>query len=468
MTARSLSTRKGSKGHERSWSTSTTPKKILGCTVLIGFGILFIFHIRILLYLNRKDPPTPPSAADKTARDSLEPNDKRSRGSSALGATTRQCTPDQLSIIETQLPPTDCRKHVNSPWTQRCSFSYATQCPDAMWLDELYQRRHRERRKSETTVGGGGGSFTAIFVGCNKGMDAVDTMRMGSGNPTFDKAAWRNAMTKGGEISLDNSVCNQASLPQFDLSSGAEDGAAVAADEQLPGQFTAQVHCIEPMPITAEALSASARTLQWDKRGFVVTHAAIAREDGITPFPSGKSVGKENKGMENCKSGADGVNCVNVDMYSLDTYVDKFLPKDDGHIIDFLSIDVEGFDMDVMLGGSSTLKNRVHYLEFEYNWMGPWKNQKLSESIRLLDEEYNFTCYWPGYDGNIWRITDCWLDYYDLHFWANVACVKRGVKEVEDMAERMEELFQETLEKGSNLVMDFEHRGVTYQYGRTS
>mmetsp|Transcript_6267 Transcript_6267/g.13262 ORF Transcript_6267/g.13262 Transcript_6267/m.13262 type:complete len:101 (+) Transcript_6267:25-327(+) len=100
--------------------------------------------------------------------------------------------------------------------------------------------------------------------------------------------------------------------------------------------------------------------------------------------------------------------------------------------------------------------------------MGSWKNQKLSDSIRLLDEEYDFTCYWPGYDGNIWRITDCWLDYYDLHFWANVACVKRGVKEVEDMAERMEELFQKTLDKGSNLVMDYEHRGVTYQYARTS
>ncbi|KAK1733865.1 hypothetical protein QTG54_015392 [Skeletonema marinoi] len=172
-----------------------------------------------------------------------------------------------------------------------------------------------------------------------------------------------------------------------------------------------------------------------DAQGLIVTHAAISKSNGTIPFPSGKA-GRENLGIANCDGReADGVNCVNVDMFSLDTYVQKFVHHDGP--IDFLSIDLEGFDID------------------------------LSETIRLLDETYNFTCYWPGYDGNIWRITDCWLDYYDLHFWSNVACVNRGVEQMKDVAEDMERLFLETLEKGIGLVMDVDHRGGNFQHAKT-
>ena len=58
---------------------------------------------------------------------------------------------------------------------------------------------------------------------------------------------------------------------------------------------------------------------------------------------------------------------VEVEMYSLDSYVEKFV-KSKGPI-NVLAIDTEGWDFDVLFGASSVL-DRTYYLEFEYHEMG--------------------------------------------------------------------------------------------------
>ena len=97
-----------------------------------------------------------------------------------------------------------------------------------------------------------------------------------------------------------------------------------------------------------------------------------------------------------------------------------------------------------------------HFLHF--SWMGSWRNQTLSYLINLLDNEYGLTCYWPGIKSSVWRITGCWLDYYDIPFWSNVACVNRNIEDAKSIADRMEELFHETLKRGDDFVMSFENR----------
>ncbi|KAL3781964.1 hypothetical protein HJC23_001309 [Cyclotella cryptica] len=344
----------------------------------------------------------------------------------------KQCTPDQLAVIQTQLPPNDCVANKNQPWVQGCSFTYATRCPDANWLYNYYKQLHRNTKQSQKRT------FVGIFIGCNKGMDAVNAMRMGSGNSIFDKSKWRDAITQGGRIKLSNAVCGQDKSEQFNLEDkGWQDNSKFA-----------QLHCVEAMPGTATALEESARQLAWDQHGFVVTHAAMSRRDGSIPFPVAASVGVENKGIGNCK---EGHSCVNVTMYSLDTFVTKFVPENVP--INYLSVDVEGYDMDVLLGGMETALSRVHYFEFEYNWMGSWKNQHLLDLVELLDHQ-GFTCYWPGFNNYIWRITGCWLEHYAIHFWSNVACVNRNAKEAQSLAKNMEQMFEYTLSKGRSLVMD--------------
>lgn len=374
-----------------------------------------------------------------------------------------QCTPDELFTIQQQLSPDDCLKHQHEPWKQRCSLTYATRCPDATWLKDHYTELHNTTRRQHglstrnyNHTSPDASSFLGIFVGCNKGFDAIDAMRMGSGNPIFDKHAWEDAMTDvykrgvpAGKIKLEHDVCNQATSSQFSLP-------AVSTSKPITTTSSSQVHCIEPMPATVRALQRSAYKTKYDKMGFTVTHAALSKEDGTVPFPRGdtKKIGRENGGIGSTKCISQ--NCVNVTMYSLDTYVSKFVPE--GAPIDYLSVDVEGYDYNVLLGGNSSALTRVRYLEFEYNWMGAWKDQSLHQAIEYLDQQFGFTCYWAGFDNTIWRITKCWLDFYDLHFWSNVACVSRNYNEVRGVAERMEAMFHDTLAKGEENLRDFEHR----------
>ena len=171
-------------------------------------------------------------------------------------------------------------------------------------------------------------------------------------------------------------------------------------------------------------------------------NAAMASVDGVALFPNvEEKVGVEGMGLADCKKKQD--HCKEVPLYKLDTYLKEIGP------IDFISIDVEGYDFDVLLGANETLP-RVRYLEFEYNWKGSWGKQKLSDATSFF-KSHGFTCYWAGTEGHIWRITDCWLDYYDLHFWSNVACVNLNDPVIEPMARRMEQLFQETLAAGKSI-----------------
>ena len=144
---------------------------------------------------------------------------------------------------------------------------------------------------------------------------------------------------------------------------------------------------------------------------------------------------------------------------NIDTFVERNLPNDNNSLFDFLSIDVEGFDFAVLMGGPQLLQ-RTKYIEFEYNWKGQWKDHKLSAAIDML-KDTGFVCYWAGAYGHIWRITDCWLDYYDLKFWSNVACVNMRIPEAAPLTARMEELFQETLDAGQTIQYNTQNTSNT-------
>jgi FkbM family methyltransferase len=330
-----------------------------------------------------------------------------------------QCSQETKAIIENQLDPTLCVKTQTRPYQQLCSFTQATKCPDPTWID-----KHYKESVVLTSLEGSSTkeSFVGLYIGCNKGFDAINTMRMGTLNTKFDKDAWARVL---GET--DHSVCAQNTVPQFDIAAGAQ-------------ARQGEMHCIELMPLTVSRLTEAAQALDIVNQGFVISGTGMGKEDSTMLVEKIDKVGKENKGLENGCNGKQTSGCVEVSVTSLDSFVTKYV-KSPGPI-HFLSIDVEGFDFDVMLGGKQTLK-RVQYLEFEYNHMGSWRKQSLSDAVDLLDEN-DFTCYWAGRD-MLWRITDCWLDFYKLHFWSNVACVNR--KQDTKLAKSMEATFQATLQR---------------------
>ena len=227
---------------------------------------------------------------------------------------------------------------------------------------------------------------------------------MGSGNPDFDKRLWNDTITQQGKLSLHRDVCNEVSRPQFDLPMKTQNTTSSASSST---SMLSQVHCIEAMPTTARgkeiyvegaihlfsyslwspslnysmfntntALQRAAHETKYDTMGFIVSHAALAKEDGFVSFPANAKVGVENKGISNTNcdggdnddnEGLDSTNCINVTKYSLDSYMEKFVPTNVP--INYLSVDVEGWDFEVLLGGKRNSLARVQYLEFEYNWV---------------------------------------------------------------------------------------------------
>lgn len=126
-------------------------------------------------------------------------------------------------------------------------------------MENYYIKLHSSAAANHSSIP----SFLAVFVGCNKGFDAVNTIRMGSGKPVFDKGVWRDAITQHGKMKLHRDVCNEVTHPQFALSS--EQKISIKDDyvqhaRPLGGgggssSSFSQVHCIEPMPATARGES---------------------------------------------------------------------------------------------------------------------------------------------------------------------------------------------------------------------
>jgi FkbM family methyltransferase len=347
-----------------------------------------------------------------------------------------------------QLPDDVCRDHERRPWTNRCPLSYETRCPDSTsWVSAHFASR--AALSGSPSEGGDARETTAtvvVYVGCNKGMDAVNALRMASNDPAIDKFRWRDAFFDNA-TAVQPGHCHQELDPQHPI----VDPNAVRE---------ARAYCLEAMPVTAKHLANTAERLGWQDR-FKVRHAAISNEPSWAWFPNpvdGK-VGVEGLGMDVCspkKRGASRAtaeeqrkSCANVTV----TTLDGLLANEPGHV-DLLSIDVEGYDYNVLLGAKATLP-RVRYVEFEYNWKKPWGSQSLREAMDYL-ESYGFVCYWAGHKQRVWRITKCWRDAYNRHFWSNVACVNGKDETVRPMANQLEQMFQDTLKHGAELAFQID------------
>ena len=308
---------------------------------------------------------------------------------------------------------------------------WMTNCPSEISRSDLMMDSvdlpppHNNTRRSNTP--------SAIYVGCNKALDAVNTLRMLSLNATYDKGVWRTTMN------IEESACNQHMSPQFPILPPNNDSSE------------ATVVCIEAMPSTFQKLNYSLTKLHWDPNAFQLHHAAITDADsnstsagGAILFPNAR-VGTEELGISHCHQKKYKHRCEVVPQYTLDTLLLQNT-NNFTDMIDMLSIDVEGYDY-LVLKGAPNILDRTRYLEFEYNDVGPWlsSEHKLSSAISWLSKK-GFVCYWKGMNNNLWRITGCWIDIWDVwEQWSNIACVHASHSP--RLATKMETHYQNTLQK---------------------
>jgi FkbM family methyltransferase len=419
------------------------------------------------------------------------------------------CTRRQLKIIQQQLPPDGCSSN-----RFNCSIRMATRCPNPIWLHEYYfsppppqplqllpppqqqqqhSKRHNGKNKNKNDDNDDNNNDNnepppaiGIYLGCNKGIDAVHTLRTLSYNKVFNPQRWRNVLDphkvmKGG-------ACNQALLPKTrhemeallfsDPTRARMEAVAqfesTVLSQALSPSYTAvplqrqlrnaQVYCVEAMPGLAQLLETTAKTLHWDNV-FHVIPAAMSDADGTALFPDFLvELGFEAVSLANCQKLPVDETCQTVPLRSLDSLVETHIflktKEDTIHnnnkqvlpLIDILVIDVEGYDFEVLMGANETL-TRTKYLEFEINDIGLWPTRSLATAIDLLSHK-GFACYWTGSGGHLWRITGCFQSYYESKVWSNVACVNRNLWDTNDplsLPSRMEAQFQETLAAGNKV-----------------
>ena len=232
------------------------------------------------------------------------------------------CTEDQRNTIYRQLGLNKSTVNVGG-------------CQSTDWLISFFEE--------EEDIGTE--SFLSISIGCNKGTDAIHTTRLGLLDPKFDVPAWMKAI---GGI---EGVC-----PDH------ERGRINFAKRQ------GEVHCVEPTRNNFQLVKNASELLSLDSKQFVVVQAAVSSRNGNAKFPD-MVVGVENGALDWCDQMSSQDGCHDVKMYSLDSYVDKFVESKGP--INVLSIDTEGRDFDVLFGASSTL-DRTYYLEFEYHIDGDY------------------------------------------------------------------------------------------------
>ncbi|KAI2508247.1 methyltransferase [Fragilaria crotonensis] len=354
----------------------------------------------------------------------LSPLQQKANGTDAELSTFSppSCTADQLDMIYQRLPEVgeNCGNQ-----TGLCPISFITGCPHSSWLEDHYVAQHEQRATKK--------SFLAINIGCNKGYDAVKLLRMGSNNPAINRLAWKEAMpinTRPGICGQDNELSTPLTPPP-------------SSEEFTESNLL--VYCIEPMTSTFQALQSAAQSTGWDSQ-LKILQLAMNNEDPSTvlfPKPTLGNVGVEAVGIfNNCPAKPD--DCVDVESSRLDFMMSKEHLTDNR--VNVLLIDVEGFDFDVLQGGSTTLRN-TEYVEFEFHKVGKWGSdfklgkKPLKIAIEYLDE-LDFTCYWAG-RGELWRITGCWLPHYGGAFWSNVACANRRL--APSLLQKMEAVFLDTV-----------------------
>jgi hypothetical protein len=337
------------------------------------------------------------------------------------------CTDDQRAATRRSLAPRSTGQN--------------TRCPVNTWWDEYIYDKFAARalplQESDQPL-------LAIFIGCNKGDDAVEALAKLSGDGQVDKSEFSRELIAA--ATAKNQNLTKRACPDV------QDHPLLRHHALgINRTSKAMVHCVEAMPSTAELLETAARNLPWlaPSGRFHVEHAALAREStaGSIWFPN-NAPGVEHLGLGACDSPEGRANCVEVKVHTMDTYVkEKVITGDqrfreETFVIDFLSVDVEGYDWEVLgYGGANWTLGHTRYLEFEYHSQKPWNQVNLSTAVAILETQ-EFVCYYAG-EQKLWRLTGCFQEYMNVHRWSNVACANGALDP--ELVARMEGVFMRTI-----------------------
>lgn len=295
------------------------------------------------------------------------------------------CTAEQLSAVERQLPRESC---YGEAFFQACSFTVATKgCQNPKLMREFYGQ--------QKIIKDGDAPFLGVMVGWQNDDVPIDTLYIGSGDPKYDHSRW-HALTKENNVGCKPPVTGLAAR-------GVQKAQTLVVEWDAGGSYAALAQLKKDFAFTDEEMLLD------------TTDLGTAPDNTLSNLITSKFPGENRP-------------------------------------IHYLHVNGMGNDYTLLTRQMSTdvLKN-VRYLAFEYNWKGTWaaSDVKLSVLLQHLKTKAGLVCYWSGSDSNqgLWRITDCWLDYYNTKHWARIVCVNTRHDDVSELKNRMEANFLGTLKR---------------------
>ena len=286
-----------------------------------------------------------------------------------------QCTPEQLARVEKQLPDDPLNFR---PWRD-AAFSIATLrsnfAHNPILMREFYASDNFKLDKEH--------SFFGVVMGWQNNDVPIDTLAIGSRDTKFNTQKWNE------KLNLDP----KAALP--------------------------------PVAINSDAGKRPARVLvvNWDQQK-ALSLQSLKNEHGY----SDDELALESVQLD--------------DRDKLLTTVQSKIPATNpkSHPIHYLDISYSISEDVNILKALKALLHEVRFLHFEYNKEKEWKTTKLSTMMDFLKNE-GLVCYFAGkkeIDYGLWRITDCFLQYWDHRHWAGIDCVNVAHEDVRELAIKME------------------------------
>lgn len=265
--------------------------------------------------------------------------------------------------------------------------------------------------------------MTFISVGCNKGTDFISTLGAMSGNQSYNEAAW-TAWFKGTfNSTLLNPVCGPDK--EAPLKSGLESPRPIRG------------FCVEPMNANLKLLKGMHSQFHYSADQVKIISAAASAQPGKKRFPQNKAIGTEWVGLSHATSSDPFVDVITVDGIIADNHLD---------IVDYVSIDAEGYDQLVIMGMMITLvRHKVRMFEFEYHNVGHWALHGDLEMVAMLLSKLGYECYIQQNSGALYRLTQCWAGVHLAdRTWSNMVCISR---EEEEVAKAMYNVWRATVDR---------------------
>ena len=317
------------------------------------------------------------------------------------------CTTEQRTMIGKQLPYSNCKRY----WNSNCSFRAATAsgCQNPILAREFFSNSN----DFKLVVGDDTTKFNALLLGWRTDDKPMDLLNIGSGlNSKYNVNTWDKELIK---TKRPENVCRTPIVTTTTTTT--------TSPPPIPRTQVPQVLVIdwEPHPnLLLENLK---------KHGSLTDSELVIEKLDINNY-----LNKKN---------------------SLDTIIEQKLAKTKNEPIHYVDISrsTEALDYSFLMEMiSSTYIRNIRFLHFEYNNKGDWAVASHT-LIKLLSalRKNGLVCYWSGGDNtqySLWRITDCFLDFYNYKHYSRIQCVSVIHDDVKVLSERMEKQFLDTLLKG--------------------